>query len=280
MKVRNLSLVSEKTTRQGNTVMTRKTFGNHFVALVAFAVIASTSSAGFGALVHRYSFDTDASDSVGSADGTLTAGATVSGGQLVMDGADEWVDLSGAAVDIAGKSAVTIEYWGTVAAPNSTAFFAAFGFGEEGAGTGSNYLMQQPNRAGGNRAMITSVGFSDEAFVGSSAITDTLEHHFAVTVDSTTLTFYVDGASVGSTAIGIHGLDDIGTTHARIGHGVFTGDPDYLGSINEFRIYDMALSASEVAASFAAGANPVPTPTALPAGLTLIGLAVMRRRRA
>ncbi len=38
------------------------------------------------ALQHRYSFATDASDSVGHADGTLEGAATISGGQVHLDG--------------------------------------------------------------------------------------------------------------------------------------------------------------------------------------------------
>ena len=38
------------------------------------------------------------------------------------------------------------------------------------------------------------------------------------------------------------------------------GDPFFNGSYDEFRIYDGPLSDAEVAASFAAGPNPVPDP--------------------
>src|SRR5881628_3912518 len=45
------------------------------------------------ALIHRYSFAGDATDSVGTAHGTLVGGATVSNGQVVLDGVDGYVDL-------------------------------------------------------------------------------------------------------------------------------------------------------------------------------------------
>ncbi len=251
----------------------KKTLLTTLTASLGFAAISNA------ALIHRYSFDTDATDSIGSLDGTATAGTTFAGGQLVMDGADEWVDLSGATLNIASFSEVTIEYWGTVT-PNNAGFFSAFGFGAEGGGTGSSYLLLQPNRAADTayRAEITNVGFTNSAGFNGTPVTDTSEHHFAVTVDGTTLTTYLDGNLVGSVAIGSHTLAGLGLTHARIGHGVFTGDPDYVGSINEFRIYDNVLSGAEVGSSFALGADTVPEPSST-ALLGLGGLALILRRR-
>src|SRR4029077_19394329 len=46
------------------------------------AIFASTA---FGDITHRYTFTTDASDSVGLANGTLKTVATVSGGKLQMN---------------------------------------------------------------------------------------------------------------------------------------------------------------------------------------------------
>ena len=47
-------------------------------------------------LQHRYSFTTDASDSVGHADGTLEGAATISGGQVHLDGTrGTYVNLPG-----------------------------------------------------------------------------------------------------------------------------------------------------------------------------------------
>jgi hypothetical protein len=49
--------------------------------LVVFAAVDEVP-----VLTHRYSFDNDASDSVGRANGTLEGSAAVSGGQVHLDG--------------------------------------------------------------------------------------------------------------------------------------------------------------------------------------------------
>lgn len=70
-------------------------------------------------LRHRYSFDADASDSVGNADLSLQGGASVSGGELVLPGGAYnagHVAATGAALDeiaatINGAKGVTFESW-------------------------------------------------------------------------------------------------------------------------------------------------------------------------
>jgi autotransporter-associated beta strand protein len=46
-------------------------------------------------LLHRYSFTSDASDSVGNANGTLQGNAAISGGAVVLDGVNSYVNLPG-----------------------------------------------------------------------------------------------------------------------------------------------------------------------------------------
>src|ERR1035441_3291815 len=61
----------------------------------------------------RYSIATDASDSTGHADGTLEGAATISGGQVHLNGTrGTFVNLPGGL--IAGDRAVTFEFWATL----------------------------------------------------------------------------------------------------------------------------------------------------------------------
>src|ERR1017187_2085133 len=68
-------------------------------------------------LTHRYSLTTDASDSVGTANGTVAGGATFNGsGGLVLNGTSGYVSLPPGLVS--NLTAVTIETWasfGTIA---------------------------------------------------------------------------------------------------------------------------------------------------------------------
>ena len=60
--------------------------------LFAF-VLFSVSQLSAANLVNRYSFTSDAADSVGGAHGTLLGGATISGGAVVLNGSGAYVDL-------------------------------------------------------------------------------------------------------------------------------------------------------------------------------------------
>lgn len=74
-------------------------------------------------------------------------------------------------------------------------------------------------------------------------------------------------------------LASIGTTNAYLGKAQWN-DPTFDGSIDEFRIYDTALDATQITASFADSANTVAVPeSSSTALLGLPGLALILRRR-
>jgi hypothetical protein len=65
-------------------------------------------------LIHRYSFTSNANDSVGTANGTLQGSATIAGGKVVVNGASHAVSyVSLPAGLVSSLSAVTIEAWET-----------------------------------------------------------------------------------------------------------------------------------------------------------------------
>jgi len=73
-------------------------------------------------------------------------------------------------------------------------------------------------------------------------------HHVAVTIDTqaTTTTIYVDGEPVASGGTAQLPRDMGVTTQNWIGRSQYSADAYFLGSIDDFRIYDRALSAAEV----------------------------------
>ena len=147
------------------------------VALVACATSAQAQ------LAHRYSFATDASDSVGGANGTLVNSATVSGGQLQLNNPNFTAGgnpdpngfLSLSPGILPGSGAVTIETWFTFT--GSGFFTEAWTFcnGTDAApptGAGGEYLMDtisapQPagtpgngNNTGGNHIVQSLNGYT------------------------------------------------------------------------------------------------------------------------
>jgi hypothetical protein len=83
---------------------------------------------------------------------------------------------------------------------------------------------------------------------------DGLLHHYVVTVNATDLTFYVDGALIGTAELAEgNTVSGISEREAYLGRSGYTGDPLWTGSIQEFSIYDKALTESEAMDLFAAG---------------------------
>src|SRR5690606_22024123 len=141
-------------------------------------------------LNHRYSFDTDVSDSIGGANGTLEGGATVSGGALSLGGSGAHASLPGGSIQINTYDALTLELWLT-SAPENTSFTMAAALGRSynaSAGepdwAGYQYIMVQPTRDDDFlRVAITRNRFEEESGVNRSPeVNDGLEHYLAVTV--------------------------------------------------------------------------------------------------
>ena len=96
--------------------------------------------------------------------------------------------------------------------------------------------------------------------------------HIAVVFDSSfDAEFFVDGVSIGT----IVGGAAAGATPDNFFIGRTGVQEAFQGLIDEVRVYNTALSDNDVArlAAF------IPTPAALPAGLAMLGFAVMRRKR-
>jgi hypothetical protein len=66
------------------------------------------------------------------------------------------------------------------------------------------------------------------------------------------MALYVDGALIGTTAW-TGSLSEVNALNNWLGHSQFSADPDFDGSLDEFRIYDVALDAEQALYSFEAG---------------------------
>lgn len=219
------------------------------VTLSASLGLAALSSA---ELIHRYSFDTDASDSIGSADGILLNGARISGGSVHLNGINQYVNLDAATIAINTHTTLTIEaFWSH---NTLTKWQRVFDFGDDT----SNYLFYSPVGAPGSPAIPSQIvglkNITEQFIKVSDGKLATGRHHMALTFDgdSDTMKLYVDGKLIGINQSITNTLSTIGTKNAYLGKAQHD-DPYLDGSIDEFRIYNTALSPSEVAASFNAG---------------------------
>ncbi|HEY1789947.1 MAG TPA: LamG-like jellyroll fold domain-containing protein [Verrucomicrobiae bacterium] len=208
-------------------------------------------------LTHRYSFTSDASDSIGGANGTLMGDATVSGGQLVLDGSSGcFLDLPGADINIATNTSVTIEAWVTFNDPSTWAYLFGFGNTNNGAGVGQIGCVPCA-QAGGYIHWGITENQSGGATVGWAHGWNNATMHITSVVDPTTgtISIYRDGVLEVTQGGANNPLSDTPTNWAYLGHSFYSADPYLSASIDEFRIYNGALTPAQVAMTQLSGPN-------------------------
>ena len=91
------------------------------------------------------------------------------------------------------------------------------------------------------------------------------------------IAYYLDGNLQGSVALGANSASGLQAVNNYIGRSQYNADGGFGGKVNEFRIYNRALTGSEISTSYVNGVNIVPEPSAL--SLLAIGLGVVLRQR-
>ena len=244
----------------------------------AFAGFASAAT-----LANRWSFDGDTTDSVGGNTGVLVGDASVTGGQLVLDGAPNGptADSMGfsTTLDIGGThgaNGVTFETWYTDT--NSGGWAKLFSFGN---GTGGSNIIFNIQQGGSGQGRIQYQGMPESNFGARPALG--AEHHLALSISSDGLVnAWIDGTQIQASPPNLTGdgndLATLPNTWERIGASNW-GDAGMNGSVNEFRIWDGELTGAEVAANLAAGPDTV---IPEPGSMIMLGfgsLLMLRRRR-
>ncbi|SPE63295.1 LamG domain protein jellyroll fold domain protein [Verrucomicrobia bacterium] len=201
-------------------------------------------------LAHRYSFTTDASDSIGGANGTFMGDAAVSGGQLVLDGGG-YLSLPGDAINIPTNPAVTFEAWATIG--DTPEWSHLFEFGNIAA---NNIYCAPRADAGGFHEFGLSEGFGGGQTLSWAHGWSNITLHITGVVDPTTSTLavYTNGVLQVASYTASAPLTMIGTNNAALGQSSY-GDPDAILSIDEFRIYSGALAPAQIAMSDLSGPN-------------------------
>jgi hypothetical protein len=223
------------------------------MAAATFTLLAMTH-ASYAAIIHRYSFNGDTHDSVGSEDGVLMGNAMVSGNQLVLDGTDGTYLYLPVGDTIGNLTNCTIEGWATWGAFQNP-WSRIFDFGN---GPLENMFLTP--RCGGPdklRYAITIGGSGGEQQTTAlKAFPVGAQTHFAVTVDKDfgITTLYVNGKPWVIEFGDPTTLYDFNMAPAGnyLGKSQYQ-DPYFLGSIKEFRIYDAVLSMDDVYNSYLAG---------------------------
>lgn len=235
-------------------------------------------------LVTYYRFNESSGMTAADASGlsrsaTLMNGATFASGKhgnaVSLNGSSQYVALPGGS--ITGLGDFTIAAW--VYLNSVTAWTRIFDFSADT----DRYMFLTPSAGSTVRFAITKFGGNGEQQINGPAPLTTGWHHVAVTLKGTEGSgvgvLYVDGTPVGANTSMSLTPDMIGSlanaTNNFIGRSAFAGDPYLNGRVDDFRIYNGALSAAQIAALYAltpvAPAAPA-TVTATAASASVINL--------
>ncbi len=202
-------------------------------------------------LVAYYAFENNTEDGSGNGyDATASgnpqyvSGPTGYGMALEFDGSNDYVRLPiGPA--IAAMTDITISTW---------ANFSDLGGGWQRLWDFGNdeqinmFVTPRMGTAGELRFAITIAGNTAESNITAAATLPSGWHHVAAVIDSASMTMklYLDGklAAEGPTLTLTSDLGE--TTENYLGRSQYAADAYYFGSLDEFRIYDRALSESEI----------------------------------
>ncbi len=234
-------------------------------------------------LVHRFSFTDDPNDYVGGAVGKIIApnnNVTIENGQAVFtnnsgyssnSGNIGYIDLPNGMISSLGKE-FTFIIWFTWGGPETQNWERVFDFGSsnEGedissGGNTSNYIFLTPRADALNNPM--RFGFTNNAAgLGEKVVnwTQPAPVNTEICVAITWSEFdnkskvYVNGASISDgTALHVT-LAEFNDVNNWLGRAQWD-DAGFTGSINEFRIYDEALSPEWITEHYTTGADEVPT---------------------
>ena len=214
-------------------------------ASFAGASFVQTSRAASPGLVAAYSFDegtgTSVSDGSGSGNGgTITGGAKWSatgkfGGALVFDGSNARVDVPNSAA-LQLSSAMTLEAWVKPAQVSSTWRDVVYKGND-------NYYLEATTDRSSKAAGAATIGSAKQRAFSSNPLATNTWSHLAVTYDGTKISLYVNGNRISRKR-------SRGRSHARRARLQIGGDniygQNFAGTIDEVRVYNIALSASAI----------------------------------
>ncbi len=217
-------------------------------------------------LVHRYSFDEVGAtlvDSIGGADGTVMSSTLDGSGQMTLAGgtSGQYADLPNGMISSLRNA--TFELWLDWDDDGSN-WQRVFEFGSSEGGedvsdAGYTYLALVATATDGNsrwlRLSFTNMGNPPHVEMETAAPLPTAAGtHVAVVVDddNDVISLYVDGTLLGQAPFTL-ALGDLDDVNNWLGRSQFVNDSGFSGAYDEFRIYDQALSETDITESRAVG---------------------------
>ncbi len=224
------------------------------IILLSAVTISAQIDPGIANLTHSWTFDDGTTnDYVGHLTGKLVGGATVQGGSLVISAQGQWMEMPADSIAINKYQEISLEAW-YIPAKNSNPNFTMLAyFGDTQNSIGVNYYFMTAARQDSvSRTAIscgnTSTPWSAETGVNGPEYDDGRLHHMVSTLTSDSIKLYIDGTLRSAAKLDTNNsISRLSTAFAYLAKSGYTGDSQWLGRIEEFNIYNKALSADEVA---------------------------------
>ena len=221
-------------------------------------------------LVAHWTGDSTAADATANGHDGSVSGATytsgVFGNAFSFDGVDDQITVA-ANADLEPIE-FSISMWVRAGLENHIRLLA-----DSTHGSGSSGWAMQINAAN-NIGFAFGNGSSYPEVITASLLGDGNFHHYVATLDGTNMRMYVDSVAVGILAYSGTPLPSGG--NIQIGNTSTISNRAFEGALDDIRIYNEALTQSQVTSLFNAVSVPEPGSIGL---LTLLGLMNLRRRR-
>jgi hypothetical protein len=252
---------------------------------VGLMLLASVATSAFSqVLTHRYSFNEAAGattfvDSVGTANGTVYGTASFDGsGNLVLAGGsgDNYAELPPHLID--GYTALTFECWVQFGANPNWGRLVDFGDSNPTTSDGRYCIDFTPHSGNTPTGLNFEVadadpGFSHVQVVAGPPVLDNGSYHLVLVYDPAggSMAVYTNGALLGQNTNVTIPMSGLVNSHSWLGKSSYLNDPNGVATVDEFRIYNGALTPSQVAVDAATGPNKI---VANPGSLLAVHLAV------
>ena len=215
-------------------------------------ILLTLTGLGRAALIHEYTFEGNANDQVGSANGTLINGAAASNGMLSLNGVNQYVQFGSHIVPTSGSYSVALFAQETTPVAGDIEFISQGSTYAPGFYIGHNGTSPEQIRVT-DSWQNTSVLFPSNGLWNSYVV--------VVNASTSQSLLYVDGdlASTLNTAI----TTTTGADDTRLGR-QFDPFGEYLaGNLANVQIYNNALTKTQVAAYATEGPTSSPEPASL-----------------
>ena len=222
------------------------------VLLLTGSLLAQGVDPGTANLVHSWTFnDGTPNDYVGGAHGTLMGGAVIADGALITAEQDQYLELPAEAVALNTYEAFTCEIWFQSFTDMNTGYHMFFYFGGSKNGMGYNGFFMTPAR-GDNKSRTAISCWTDTPWQGESGADgpeydDGVLHHMVATLDASQIALYIDGVETGRADLAANNtIDALEPLYCYLARSGYDADPEWLGMIYEFNIYNRVLTDEEI----------------------------------